>query len=155
MNIQEHAYQLTAYEKGGFIDIKDYKKDIIKNQLEDTDFETLLSAYNEYCSENSYEEFLENEEEVFQMFFRNMTDIIRATQYGEYNLYDEYIKFNGYGNLDSYDSIEVEEEIKTDHTFIEYILDRFDDYDFIDINEILENEETILKETYNLIKQGY
>lgn len=155
MNIQEYAYQLTAYEKGGFIDIKDYKKDIIKNQLEDTDFETLLAAYNEYCSENSYEEFLENEEEVFQMFFGNMTDIIRATQYGEYNLYDEYIKFNGYGNLDSYDSLEVEDEIKADHNFIEYILDRFDDYDFIDINEILENEETILKETYKLVKQGY
>lgn len=155
MNIQEHAFQLTAYEKGGFIDIKNYMKDLIKSQLEETDFETLLGAYNEYCIENSYEEFLENEEEVFQMYFKNMTDIIRATQYGEYNFLDAYVKFNGYGNLDSYDSIEVEEEIKTDNSFIEYILEWVEDYDFINISGILENKETLLRETCNLVKQGY
>ena len=155
MNIQEHAYQLTAYEKGGFIDLKDYMKDIIKSQLEDTDFDTLLIAYNEYCIENLYEEFLDNDEETLQMYFKNMTDVIRATQYGEYNLYDDYIRFNGYGNIDSFDSREVEEEIKTDHNFIEHILNWIEDYDFVDISELIENKETILKETYNLVAQGY
>lgn len=155
MNIQEHAFQLTAYERGGFIDIKDYMKDIIKEQLSKADFETLLSAYNEYCSENCYEEFMVNEEETFNTYFDNMIEVVRATQYGNYNFYDEYVKFNGYGNLDSYDEAEIEEEITTDNNFIEYILDRFDDYDFIDISDLIDDKEEIIKETYNLVKQGY
>ena len=155
MNIQEHAFQLTAYEKGGFIDIKEYIKDIIKEELEYTNFDTLLAAYNEYCGENSYEEFLENEEEIFQTYFGNMTDIIRATQYGEYNLYDDYIKFNGYGNLDSYSEEEVKKEIISDHNFIEYTLEWIDGCEFINIDDITDNKNEILKEAYNLVRQGY
>lgn len=155
MNIQEHAYQLTAYEKGGFIDIKDYMKDLIKSQIAEVDFETLLMAYNEYCIENLYEEFLDNDEEIFQMYFKNMTDIIRATQYGEYNFLDAYVRFNGYGNLDSYDSIEVEEEIKADHNFIEYMIIWKEDYDFLEMEELFENEDEILKLAYKLVKLGY
>lgn len=155
MNIQEHAYQLTAYEKGGLIDIKDYIKDLIKEEFNYLNLSTLLEAYNEYCSQNSYEEFFINEEETFEIFFKSMTDVIRATQYGDYNLYDEYIKFNGYGNLDSYTDEEVKTEIMNDTSFIEYTLEWIESCDFINLDEITDNEEEILKEAYKLVKLGY
>ena len=33
-------------------------------------------------------------------------EAIRATYYGDYNYNDEYVKFNGYGNIDSYSEYE-------------------------------------------------
>lgn len=155
MNIKEHAYQLTAYEKGGYIDLSGYLKDLIKEEISYLNFGTLLEAYNEYCSFNSYEEFFINEEETFTTFFENMTDIIRATQYGNYNLYDEYIKFNGYGNLDSYSEEEIRDEILNDNSFIGFILEHLEGCEFINFDEVTDYEEEILKEAYKLIKQGY
>lgn len=155
MKIQDHAYQLTAYENGFFIDYRSYLKDVVAEKLDEVDFETKLEAYNHYCAENSYEEFLNNDEELFEIYFKNSLEAVRATQYGDYNFAHDYVKFNGYGNLDSYDEYQVEMEILQDTSFHNYIIDWIEDFDFIDIEDLLENKEEILKEAYKLIKLGY
>ncbi len=155
MNIQEHAYQLTAYEVGGYIDFRAYLKDCVREQLEDTDFDTMLEAYNFYCGENSYEEFLNNDEELFETYFKNSLEAVRATHYGDYNFAHDYVKFNGYGNLDSYNDFEVELEILEDTSFHNYIIDWLEDFSFIDLRYLIDNKKEILKEAYNLVKQGY
>lgn len=50
---------------------------------------------------------------------------------------------------------QVEQEIKTDNSFIQYLLDCYEDYHFIDIDNLIEHKEDLLKESYKLIKQGY
>lgn len=150
-----HITQLTAYEKLGYIDFEDYLKDIIKEQLEEAEFHELLNTYNEYCTNNQYEEYFSNDEDFFQTFFGTMIEGVRATQYGDYRFYDDYVQFNGYGNVDSYSSDQVEQEIKTDNSFIQYLLDWHEDYHFIDIDNLIEHKEELLKESYKLIKQGY
>ena len=155
MNIQGHAYQLTAYEVGGAIDYKAYLRDIVKEQLEESTLEELLEAYNYYCRENEYEEFLENDEELFETYFETMIEAVRATQYGKYNFADDYVKFNGYANLDSYSEYEVIKEITEDTNFHDYLIDCREDFNLINIEELIEKEAEISLLTYDLISKGY
>ena len=93
-----------------------------------------LNSWNG-CLENL--DFWENDEEFFNTFFENPMDAIRATYYGNYNYNDDYVKFNGYGNIDSYSEYERIEEIKDS---IDDIVDNLIEcYYNIYINEELEN----------------
>ena len=155
MNIKGHSYQITAYAVGGTIDFKEYLKDIVVEQLEESRFDEVLEAYNHYCRENSYEEFLENDDEVFETYFGSMIDAVRATQYGNYNFADDYVKFNGYGNLDSFNQYEVINEILEDTSFHYYIIEWRENFEIINIEELIKNKDVILREAYELIKEGY
>ena len=115
------------------------KKEKIREYLLNNE-ETLLDVVSELnswngCLENL--EFWENDEEFFNTFFDNPMDAIRATYYGNYNYNDDYVKFNGYGNIDSYSEYERIEEIKDN---IDDIVENLVEYYYnIYINEELEN----------------
>lgn len=115
------------------------KKNEIREYLLNNE-EILLEVVSELNSWNSCLEnldFWENDEEFFNTFFDNPMDAIRATYYGNYNYNDDYVKFNGYGNIDSYSEYERIEEIKDN---IDDIVDNLIEcYYNIYINEELEN----------------
>ena len=115
------------------------KKNEIREYLLNNE-ETLLEVVSELNSWNGCLEnldFWENDEEFFNTFFDNPMEAIRATYYGDYNYNDEYVKFNGYGNIDSYSEYERIEEIKDN---IDDIVDNLIEcYYNIYINEELEN----------------
>ena len=115
------------------------KKNEIREYLLNNE-ETLLNVVSELNSWNGCLEnldFWENDEEFFNTFFDNPMDAIRATYYGNYNYNDDYVKFNGYGNIDSYSEYERIEEIKDN---IDDIVDNLIEYYYnIYINEELEN----------------
>lgn len=59
--------------------------------------------------------FMNNDEEFFNVFFEgDVMEAVRAISFGDYNYQDDYVLFNGYGNIDSYNDFEVMNE------FIEY-----------------------------------
>ena len=115
------------------------KKEKIREYLLNNE-ETLLDVVSELNSWNNcldYLDFWENDEEFFNTFFENPMDAVRATYYGYYNYNDDYVKFNGYGNIDSYSEEEKNEEIKNN---IDDIVDNLIEYYYnIYINEELEN----------------
>ena len=115
------------------------KKNEIREYLLNNE-ETLLEVVSELNSWNGCLEnldFWENDEEFFNTFFDNPMDAIRATYYGNYNYNDDYVKFNGYGNIDSYSEYERIEEIKDN---IDDIVENLIEYYYnIYINEELEN----------------
>ena len=115
------------------------KKNEIREYLLNNE-DVLLDVVSELNSWNSCLEnldFWENDEEFFNTFFDNPMDAIRATYYGNYNYNDDYVKFNGYGNIDSYSEYERIEEIKDN---IDDIVDNLIEYYYnIYINEELEN----------------
>ena len=115
------------------------KKEKIREYLLNNE-ETLLDVVSELNSWNGCLEnldFWENDEEFFNTFFDNPMEAIRATYYGDYNYNDEYVKFNGYGNIDSYTEYERIEEIKDN---IDDIVDNLIEcYYNIYINEELES----------------
>jgi hypothetical protein len=79
----------------------------------DLDYENLddsekVSLWNEYCQESKggEDQIFEFDEEFFEMCFSgsNPMEVARAASFGSLNWSDDYIKFNGYGNLESFDS---------------------------------------------------
>ena len=115
------------------------KKNEIREYLLNNE-EILLDVVSELNSWNGCLDnldFWENDEEFFNTFFDNPMEAIRATYYGNYNYNDDYVKFNGYGNIDSYSEYERIEEIKDN---IDDIVDNLIEcYYNIYINEELEN----------------
>ena len=115
------------------------KKEKIREYLLNNE-EILLEVVSELNSWNGCLDnldFWENDEEFFNTFFDNPMEAIRATYYGNYNYNDDYVKFNGYGNIDSYSEYERIEEIKDN---IDDIVENLVEYYYnIYINEELEN----------------
>lgn len=108
--------------------------------------EELLNIVNEVNSYNGSLDFLaywENDEDFFNTFFSdNPMEVARATFYGDYKYFDPYVRFNGDGNLESFDEYELIEECKY---YIDELVDGLlDCWEYIDIY----NEEllTLLSE---------
>ena len=104
-------------------DFENFPKNLYSESMNEDDFEQVykyieidydnlsddekVSLWNEMCSDEnrSDDEIFVNDEEFFEMFFANdVIKAVQATQYGKYNYSDDYVQFNGYGNLDSFNN---------------------------------------------------
>lgn len=118
------------------------KKENLLNEIKGlllNDFNTLEEVVRELNSWNAcldYLEVYENDEEFFNMFFEGKpAEVARAIYYGDFNYNDEYIKFNGYGNLETLSEYDYEELLEEN---IEEITENLIEYaEFISID----NEE--------------
>ena len=115
----------------------------LKELLKNMDVEELMDVVRDI---NSYDGSLDwlnyetNDEDFFDIYFRKADDAVRAVCYGDYNYTDDYVKFNGYGNLESCGKYELDEELKSNIDEIaERIIDLKNDTTFWndDINKIL------------------
>ena len=109
------------------------KKENLLNEIKGlllNDLSTLEEVVRELNSWNAcldYLEVYENDEEFFDMFFEGRpAEVARAIYYGDFNYNDEYIKFNGYGNLESLDRYDYEELLEENikeitENLIEYV----------------------------------
>ena len=121
------------------------KKENLLNEIKGlllNDFNTLEDVVRELNSWNACLDYLDvysNDEEFFEMFFEgNPMEVARAIYYGDYNYNDEYIKFNGYGNLESFSEYDYKELLEEN---IEEITENLIEYaEYISIgNEELED----------------
>ena len=111
--------------------------DQVIDYLDSVADDELITMHNQYCQNiSSEDEVFTNDEEFFEMFFSaDVVKAVRAISYGEYNYSDEYVKFNGYANLETTDS--PGEWVDTTE-LAEYIMDNehlFDEIEFIDEDE--------------------
>ena len=114
--------------------------------LEDTGYlMTIVEELNNWNSDLDYLRVYENDEEFFEMFFEGThpMELVRMTYYGDYKYTDQYVRFNGYGNLESLDNFEYKEELKDN---IEEIIDELmENYNNIylptELQEIFNNFE--------------
>lgn len=98
------------------------KNEKIKEYLLEN-IDTLKDVVMELNSWNScldWLDYYENSEEFFENFFTSKDEVARAICYGDYNYTDEYVHFNAYGNLDSCNVWEYEDELKN---YIDEIID--------------------------------
>lgn len=87
----------------------------IKNYLlgNEEELRSIVQEINSYNGSLDNLNFYENDEEFFNTFFAdNPMEVARATFYGNYKYCDQYVRFNGYGNLESFDEYEAMKEIK-------------------------------------------
>ena len=95
------------------------KKEMLLNEIKGlllNDLDTLKDVISELNSWNACLDYLEvynNDDEFFDMFFEGKpAELARAIYYGDFNYNDEYIKFNGYGNLKTLSEYDYEELLK-------------------------------------------
>lgn len=89
------------------------KYENLKNYLLSNEEELTSIVSDINCIDGSldYLEYWDNDEEFFDTFFpNNPTEAVRAACYGDYNYCDDFVRFNGYGNLESFDDWELEKE---------------------------------------------
>ena len=92
------------------------KKEMLLNEIKGlllNDLDTLKDVISELNSWNACLDYLDvynNDDEFFDMFFEGKpAELARAIYYGDFNYNDEYIKFNGYGNLETFSKYDYEE----------------------------------------------
>ena len=98
----------------------------------------LLELNNAYCEaiNNMDNQIFSNDEDFFEMFFPNAGDGLRVAQavhYGDYKYSHDYVMFNGYGNLQSYDYISAKELCELPETMAEYIAENFNEFSYLDL----------------------
>ena len=104
------------------------------------DLNTLKDVVRELNSWNACLDYLDvynNDEEFFNMFFEGKpAELARAIYYGDFNYNDEYIKFNGYGNLETFSEYEYEELLEENIEEITENLIVYAEYISIDNEEL-------------------
>ena len=103
----------------------------------------VVNELNRWSGCLSWLEFFENDEEFFELFYSGMNglEIARAIYYGDYNYNDDYVRINGYGNLESYTEDEMIEKMKDSiHETVPNLIEEHDGYLYLsdDIKEIFE-----------------
>ena len=93
--------------------MKNYEeiKDYLLNHVDEIG--DIIIEINSIDGSLDYLEYYENDEQFFNTFFyNNPTEAVRSTYYGDYNYCDDYVRFNGYGNLVSFNDYDLEKEYK-------------------------------------------
>jgi hypothetical protein len=100
------------------------------NNLSESELIELNNIYAQ--SIGSEDEIYGNDEDFFDTFFiGNANGALRAAHFGTYNWSHEYVKFNGYGNLESFDSFTVKDLCECVETIAEYATENQSEFETI------------------------
>ena len=102
----------------------------------------LRYVFNNYCEKSGYDDdFIEDMDNFDEIFQGSAWDAVRAAYYGDFRPTDNYFKFNGYGNLVSFDYIDSPESPFDAEQVADYIIENDDDLDNSDIRELLDSAD--------------
>ncbi|QZA69511.1 hypothetical protein 035JT004_281 [Bacillus phage 035JT004] len=77
------------------------------------ELQDVVREVNSWNSELEHLDYQHNDEDFFNTYFEGEPmKAVRAALYGDYHYMNDYVKFDGYGNLVSMSEYEVEEELK-------------------------------------------
>lgn len=117
---------------------EEFKNDMENEILEDLDDEEKFDYYNRYCEYNNNPDSMiyYNDDDFLDTFFDgNASSLAKAIAYGDYEYNDEYVRFDGCGNLQSYNGLQ------------DALEDNFVDSELIDF--IMEDKDIDLESSYN------
>lgn len=100
------------------------------DQIRELDDYNLIELHNAYCeASQSDDQIHRNDEEFFETYFTKAIDAIRAAHFGVYEYHHDFVQFNGYANLESFDYPsqkvdfdELTEWVRADDLYHEYEL---------------------------------
>jgi hypothetical protein len=109
------------------------------------DNDQMVQLNNEYCDQQNCpdDQIYSNDANFFADYFDgNVMEAVRAVSYGDYNYTHDWVKFNGYGNLETMDRIDTDDLVDSVEAMAEEIADNFSAYDhFFNIDPDEEDEE--------------
>lgn len=114
------------------------KVDQLIEQINELSTDDLIQLHNTYCrSISSDGEVYENDEYFFNTFFDGrVNEALRAAHFGTYNWSDNYVKFNGYGNLESFNYFKVDDLEDYPQVIAEYALENQSDFHVLDFDRL-------------------
>jgi hypothetical protein len=123
-------------------------KNQILNAINSATENELIDINNAYCQAcNMHDsEVFENDEEFFNLFYPNAGDGLKVAQavfYGDYNYSHDWVKFNGYGNLESISYFEIKDLCEFPETMAEYIAENFEEFNHLDVFSNIEETEEV------------
>jgi hypothetical protein len=92
----------------------------------------LVELNNLYCQSINApdDEIFSNDEDFFETFFSGSgIKLAQAIFYGDYNYSHDYVRFNGYGNLETFPYMTTEQLCELVPTMANYIEENFNDFD--------------------------
>lgn len=104
----------------------------------------IANEIHSYSGDLEHLQFWENDEEFFETFFsHNPMEAVRASFYGDYRYADPYVRFDGYGNLESLEEYQIEDELKNSvDEIIDLMIENKGNIDLPDeVEELLEQME--------------
>lgn len=116
------------------------KYEVFADLFNDLDSETKVSIFNAYASEyRPDDQLFDFDEDFLNTYFIDPASCARALFFGDVkNWCDEYIRFNGYGNLESLSKYEVDDYI---NNYVDDIFNHPEIWcDYIDDDEIDEED---------------
>lgn len=136
------AVLLTQYERFGSIGKDEFLENFINEELEITI--SMLSDYNEYLLNQGYETYFSFDDLEWMLEGSSPLEVIRMCYLGNFNYNDDYLQFDGYGNLKSFSEYEVIREMKDDLDFLKWYVEKNDliewdeaENDISDANDLL------------------
>ena len=99
--------------------------------INNMDDHELVQLNNEYCySINAPDsEIFGNDEDFFETFFSGSPmRLAQAICYGDYHYYHMFVRFNGYGNLETFNNMTTDQLCELVPTMAEYISENFNDF---------------------------
>jgi len=119
--------------------MENLKKQIV-NEINLMSHSDLISLNNIYAREiqgNFDNEIWDNDEEFFYTFFENsVISAIQCVSYGDYRYSDNYVKFNGYGNLESFNYMSHAQLCELPETMAEDIINNFIEFSYMFSSEL-------------------
>lgn len=111
------------------------------------DNDQMVQLNNEYCDQQNYpdDQIYSNDANFFaDVYGGDVMEAVRAVSYGDYNYTHDWVKFNGYGNLESMNVIDEDDLCESIDTIAEEVADNFHNYDHLfdlDEDDFEEEEE--------------
>ena len=134
-------------------ELLDNKKKEILEGIRNLSFEELLNLAQDIESYNgALEGWRINDKEFFDCYFDGDTlGAVRAVCYGTYNYSDDYVKFDAYGNLESGNQWDVQEDILLEEdTILDEILENHHELDVPrSLMDLIEEYEELEEEQEN------
>ena len=118
--------------------MKELRNYLLENEKELTLVVSRLNAYN---GSLDYMDFWSNDPYTINEIFPSAYELAERIQYGDYNINDDYFKFDGYGNMVSYSEYEMIQEMKEEiEVIIEMLLEYYHEiYINTELTELIEN----------------
>ena len=101
--------------------------------IKDMDSHEIFDLNNTFCGEANYTDDIiyENDDEFFDFAFNTKQEAVRAAIYGDYNYHHDFVKFDGYGNLQSFEYISYNDLPDLVQNIAEYILENFEPFEYL------------------------
>ena len=98
------------------------------------DNDQMVQLNNEYCDQQNCpdDQIYSNDANFFaDVYGGDVMEAVRAVSYGDYNYTHDWVKFNGYGNLESMNVIGEDDLCESIDTIAEEVADNFHNYDHL------------------------